>query len=379
MALSLYIHIPFCTKKCRYCDFYSVLYDEQPAQNYLTALSKEIALYKKEDPAIENATIQTIYIGGGTPSILTAHQLRELCGLIRNSFTLENNLEWTVECNPDSFTDEKAAVLLDGGVTRLSFGLQSINDKELSLLGRVHSSARCKEILLDPELAGFKSIGIDLMYGLPSQTIESLCETLAVVFASPRVRHVSAYELTIANGTPFGRHRSLLPLPGGEQMEEITENLWKTLEDNGFKQYEISNFAQEGHECRHNEAYWHHEPYLGLGCAAHSYIGARRWGNVRDINSYCTMVNGGSFPRDFIERIDKKKLAFEMLFLGLRTVNGINEDLFREHCGADIVDHVNREKIRLFEQQGLLTYKKPFWAPTKKGLLMADAMARALI
>lgn len=378
MNLSLYIHIPFCARKCRYCDFYSVPYDEQRADEYLAALAKEIALYNK-NPAIKNATVQTVYIGGGTPSILSVNQLQELCGVVRNSFTLANNVEWTVECNPDSFTREKAALFLENGVTRLSIGLQSLNEKELLLMGRVHSSARCKELLHDPILAEFASISIDLMSGLPGQTIGSLSDTLAIVFASPHVRHVSAYELTIASHTPFGRHQSLLSLPGQEQMGAMTETLWTMFETNGFKQYEVSNFARLGHECRHNEAYWNHEPYLGLGCAAHSFLEGKRWANVKDLSRYRSMVNDGTFPWEFEEEIDAEKLAFETLFLGLRTLKGIDEDVFKKRCGMELVDYVNREKLTLFKQQGLLAYKKPFWAPTKRGLLMADAIARELV
>jgi oxygen-independent coproporphyrinogen III oxidase len=378
MNLSLYLHIPFCARKCRYCDFYSVPYDEPRADEYLAALAKEISLYDN-DPEIHTATLHTVYIGGGTPSILSVGQLRELCGLVRNSFAFANNLEWTVECNPDSFTREKASVFLENGVTRLSFGMQSMNDKELALLGRVHSSTRCKEILYDPMLAEFASIGIDLMYGLPGQTIGSLAESLDMIFAAPRVSHISAYELTIASQTPFGRHRSLLPLPGRERMEAMTETLWNTLEVNGFEQYEVSNFARVGHKCRHNGAYWDHGPYLGLGCAAHSFIESKRWGNMKDISGYCSMVKDGSFPRDFHELIDTKCMAFEMLFLGLRRVKGIDENDFRKRCGVEFVDYVNCEKLDLFEKQGLLAYKKPFWVPTKRGLLMADGMARELV
>jgi oxygen-independent coproporphyrinogen-3 oxidase len=253
-----------------------------------------------------------------------------------------------------------------------------MNDRELSLMGRVHSSARSKEILFDPTLSGFTSIGVDVMYGLPGQTIESLSRTLEPVFASPYVRHISAYELTIAHDTPFGRHRSLLPLPGQERMETLTETLWQTLEARGYKQYEVSNFALEGHCCRHNEVYWDHGQYLGLGCAAHSFIGKSRWANVKDLSHYIFTMNNGSFALEFKEQLDYEKLAMEMVFLGLRRVRGIDEEAFKTRCGADIFDYVNRDKLYAFMEEGLLTYNKPFWAPTKKGLLLADAMAREL-
>jgi oxygen-independent coproporphyrinogen III oxidase len=375
MNLSLYIHVPFCAKKCRYCDFYSVAYDEDPARDYLAAVSREIE-YHLHDPSMAESTVRTVYIGGGTPSILSVNLLADLCSLVRDRFALADDREWTVECNPDSFTEEKAAVLLENGVTRLSFGVQSMEDRELSLLGRIHSATRCAELLDDPVLAGFKSVSADLMYGLPGQTDESLSRTVDTMVASHFVRHVSAYELTIAPGTPFGRHQSIMPLRGQEQMERITQKLWQKLEDAGFRQYEVSNFAQAGYECRHNEVYWDHGNYLGLGAAAHSFIDGQRWANVKDVKNYCSAGETGF--REFIERIDEGKMASEMLFLGLRRAKGIDEEAFKQRCGVDFVDYVNNDKLDLFQQKGLIVFDKPFWKPTKKGLLLADAMARYL-
>jgi oxygen-independent coproporphyrinogen-3 oxidase len=284
-----------------------------------------------------------------------------------------------VECNPDSFTEEKASVLLDGGVTRLTFGIQSFDDRELSFLGRVHTADRCREILADPACAQFVSIGIDLMYGLPGQTAGTLERSLKHIFESLYIKHISAYELTVSDGTPFGRRRSILPLPDDETMSAMTGRLWDLLEANGFMQYEISNFAKAGHECRHNRAYWNHEPYLGLGCAAHSFLPPQRSANIRDVNRYCAMVNDGLLPREFTETLDADKLGMEMLFLGLRTVRGIDEDRFIEKCGRSLMDFVDKNKFDLLVKRGLLAREKPFWKPSRKGLLMADAMAREIL
>ncbi|MBN2188535.1 MAG: radical SAM family heme chaperone HemW [Chitinispirillaceae bacterium] len=378
-GISLYVHVPFCRKKCRYCDFYSVPYDAALADAYLSALSDEIEIVKRQQPCYYSPRVRTVFIGGGTPSILSVKQLASLCGLLRASFVFEPDLEWTVECNPESFTREKAAALIDAGVTRLTFGFQSLDDRELSFLGRAHTAERCREILADQELGKFDSIGIDLMYGLPGQTAGTLERSLQQVFESPHVKHISAYELTMAYGTPFGRHRSMLSLPDEEAMSVMTGRLWELLESHGFMQYEVSNFAKAGHECRHNRVYWNHDPYLGLGCAAHSFLHPVRTANIRDVKRYGTMVKDGRFPLEFIETIDAKKIGMEMIFLGLRTTQGINEKVFFKKVRKSFPNFANKEKIRELMRCGLLVYEKPFWKPTKKGLLMADGIAREII
>lgn len=376
--LSLYLHIPFCAKKCRYCDFYSIPYDTVNVENYLAALSKEINLVKKTYRLNGSTPVQTVFIGGGTPTVLAVEQLRMLCTLIRTSFTLAPGYEWTVECNPESLIPEKASVLLDNGVTRLSFGFQSLDDRELSFLGRIHNAERCRLVLEEPLLARFSSIGVDLMFGLPGQTIGSVERSLQPLFDSLSIKHISAYELTVAEKTPFGRRRSMLPLPSDEAMSTMTGRLWDLLEEHGFLQYEVSNFAKPGHECRHNRAYWCHEPYLGLGCAAHSFLPPERTANVRDVSRYCAMVNEERLPLEFTEVLDSGKLGMEMIFLGLRTVLGINEKIFYEKCRVSLLDFVNKERFDILVKRGLLTYDKPFWKPSRSGLLMADAIAREI-
>ncbi len=378
--LTLYLHIPFCASKCRYCDFYSVRYEAGAASAYLSAIAKEIELCRKNGLIDDFAGFETVFFGGGTPSVLSAAELAALCRIVRNSFFLVPGYEWTVECNPESFTREKAAALLEGGVTRLTFGFQSLNDRELRTLGRVHSADQCRLLLADESLAPFTSIGVDLMYGLPGQSSETLGETLGTLFNSSRINHISAYELTIAEKTPFGRHRRLLPLPpADEEMSAMTERLWRLLRSNGFEQYEVSNFAKGGHRSRHNEAYWDRRPCLGLGCAAHSHLRGRRLANMADLDRYLAMVAEGRLPREFIEEIDLPKRATEMVFLGLRRVKGIDTTTFREKCGIFLEDFVNAKKMAEFIEQRLLASEPPFVRPTERGLLVADAIAAALI
>ncbi len=376
---TLYLHIPFCAAKCRYCDFYSVRYDAEAAVSYLGAIEKEIDLCRENGSIDDRVELETVFFGGGTPSTLSAAELTALCRVIRDSFTLAPGYEWTVECNPESFTPDKAAALREGGVTRLTFGFQSLNDRELRMLGRIHSADRCHILLVDESLTPFTSIGVDLMYGLPGQSFEALAETLDVIFTSSRVMHLSAYELTIAEETPFGRHHRLLSLPVEKEMSRMTEGLWRLLKTNGFEQYEVSNFAKEGHRCRHNEAYWDHRPWLGLGCAAHSYLDGQRFANIADLGSYLAMVADRRLPRDFIEEIDVPKQATEMVLLGLRRVKGIDTTTFLEKCGLSFEEFVNTKKMAEFIEEELLTFEPPFLRPTMRGLLVADAMAAALI
>jgi oxygen-independent coproporphyrinogen-3 oxidase len=375
--LSLYLHLPFCAKKCRYCDFYSVKTDEHLVKQYLVALSREIDLYH-DHAAVVDAQVQTVFFGGGTPSVLSPEDLAGLCGLIRSRFSLAPNVEWTVECNPESFSNEKGELLLGQGVTRLTFGIQSLDDRELSLLGRIHSAQRCIEVLSDPMLLLFSSVGADIIYGIPGQTVASLNRTISGLLALPLITHISAYELNIADGTPFGRHQSRIPVPDEDTMISMTHHVWDHLITAGFEQYEVSNFARPGYRCRHNEVYWDHNTYLGLGPAAHSYFRTERWANVRDIERYCIMVEAGELPREFTEILDPQKLAEEMVFLGLRKAQGIDENLFYEKCGKIFTEIVDSQKLEYYQSQGLIQYQKPFWQPTMQGMLVADGMAREL-
>jgi oxygen-independent coproporphyrinogen III oxidase len=377
-TISLYIHIPFCVKKCRYCDFYSVPYEAGLAAAYLEALEREIDLAAREG-ILDKCVVRTVYIGGGTPTVLGAAGLWSLCRLVKGRFSLARGFEWTVECNPESFTQEKAAALLDAGVNRLSLGVQSLDDRTLGLLGRAHDAARSRELLAEPALGSFGSVNVDLIYGLPGQTAASLESTVLELLASPYVNHFSAYELTLADETPFGRHRSLLPLPGDDDISAMTERLWRLLGENGFEHYEVSNFAKPGRRSRHNEAYWDHRPYVGFGCAANSYRHPLRWGNVKDLGRYAALLDADCLPREFTEEIDGKKLSEELLFLGLRRADGIDKELFLKKCGRHLGDIAGASKIAGFIQQGLLVEDDYSLRPTERGMLFADAMARELM
>ena len=374
MRCSLYIHIPFCKSKCRYCDFYSLAWHYGLVDEYIDALAREWELHCRRG-AWE---IDTVFVGGGTPSVLTVRQWERLHDRIFARLPLRAGAEWTVECNPESFTEEKAALLAAMGVTRITFGIQTLVDRELKTIGRPHSARLALELFGLPSLDRFESVGVDLMYGLPGQTAASFSGTVAAVLEYPAVRHISAYELTVAASTPFGRHRSLLPLPGEDAMEVMTDMLCTMLAARGFEHYEVSNFARDGHRCRHNCACWDHQPYIGLGCAAHSYLHPRRFRNVADVGRYCAVINGGDFAVDDEETIDAVTFAREMAFLRLRTADGLDEAVFRDKTGMDFDTWAGAERLTRFADDGLLIHQPPWWRPTSRGMWCADYIAREL-
>ncbi len=378
MNISLYIHVPFCAKKkCLYCDFYSVPYDTSLADAFITALEKEWLLVKK-GLALEDSCVKTIFFGGGTPSVLSLQQWERINARLIGGLTIADDYELTIECNPDSFTEEKSALWRSFGATRLTFGVQSLCDNELEFLGRSHSSAQALALLASPFLSGFKSIGLDLMYGLPNQTPESFSHSLNAALSAPGVRHLSAYELTLCKNSPFGRAKDL-PLPDEDAVYDMTRTLVSTSRNAGFERYEISNFARPGHHCRHNESYWDHSPYIGLGPAAHSYLQPRRWANIGDVKQYISLLASGNRPVDFEETIDREKLVSEMIFLRLRTTDGLNEETFAHAANEAFYSSKRRNILDDLQQRGLMQYQKPLWTLSESGMMVADGVTRRLM
>jgi oxygen-independent coproporphyrinogen III oxidase len=377
-SLSLYIHIPFCVKKCRYCDFYSVPYQAESANRLVNSLGLEWKLAEKE-LKLDNPEVTTIFIGGGTPSMLSVRHWKELNRNLFGTLRISRECEWTIECNPDSFTEEIARLWLSMGVSRLTFGIQSLIDHELGFLGRPHSASQALGVLRSPILSKFKSIGADLMYGIPGQTVGSFEESIRTVLSCPVVSHLSAYELIINPHTPLGRHVSKIPFPSEETVLAMAQALYGLGTAKGFERYEISNFSKKGHRCRHNEAYWSHCPYLGLGPAAHSYIAPQRFANTGDVSRYIAGVDGGKRPLEFVETIGTENLISEIIFLRLRTADGLDEDDFLERTGrafhsaarAPILDDLIKGNMIVRDQQR--------WRLTEQGMFVADAVAKKLV
>jgi oxygen-independent coproporphyrinogen III oxidase len=376
--LSLYIHVPFCKKKCRYCDFYSLPQDESATDAFVEALLVEWDLMRRQY-RLHDIPIATLFFGGGTPSMLSLKAWKKISDKLVSSLYFTENYEWSIECNPDSFTEEKALFWLDCGVTRLSIGVQSLVDRELRILGRIHDSQKALEVLGNAVLARFASIGVDIMYGLPGQTASSLKSTIETVFSYPHIRHISAYELTLGETTAFGRHQKRLPLPSEDVQISMTETVVEMLRDRGFERYEISNFSLPGHACRHNQTYWQHTPYIGLGPSAHSYLPPQRFSNSNSIDDYINKLNNRILPTGFTETLDRKALSREMIFLGLRTSRGISETDYRKSIGSDFASPQRAEAIAGFIRTGMMDHVFPFYRLTSKGMLFADAIARELM
>jgi oxygen-independent coproporphyrinogen-3 oxidase len=359
----LYIHVPFCKTKCPYCDFYSIT-DLTQVEEWLSALLKEMDQYRDTF-----GTFDTLYIGGGTPTILNDTALISLFEGIRNRFNFADDTEITVEANPDDITPEKLALLKSLGVNRLSIGVQSFNDEELTLLKRRHSLKGTEEALRRVNDSGFTNFGVDLIYGLPEQTVEGWIATLQKALAF-HPTHLSCYQLTFEKTTPFGALLEQGNLQGctEEQGRKFFLTTSKFLEENGFVHYEISNFSRgDEFRSRHNCRYWRHSPYLGLGPGAHSFQGGVRWWNCKSVKDYCDRLKKGSRPIAGSEVLSAEQLRLEKLFLGLRTCDGVALDVaFPESPYNELLHNIKKTRLLSVRDNRLI--------PTKKGFLMADRL-----
>ncbi len=351
MRWGIYVHIPFCRRKCFYCDFPSYAGRERYMADYTKALCREIAaqgsLYRERwgGPA-------TIYMGGGTPTALPVEWMEEiLCALREVSPAVD---EFTVEANPGTVDKGYLELLRRHGVNRLSLGVQSFDDALLRRIGRIHTGEDAKCAVDLARAAGFQNISLDLIYGLPGQSLEALRESVETADAL-EVQHISIYGLQVEEGTVFARQREMgkLELPGEDLEEAMYDYMVSELPKCGYARYEISNFARAGYESRHNLGYWQDVPYLGLGAAAHSYLDGRRWENTAGIEEYIRCMERGESPsREEGERT--REIAMEEFsFLALRTVDGIDKEAFRQRFGCTL-ESVYGAVVRQLEGKGLL-------------------------
>jgi putative oxygen-independent coproporphyrinogen III oxidase len=371
----LYLHIPFCKTKCPYCDFYSITStDFIPA--YLKALEREALLYKDSFTSFD-----TLYLGGGTPSLLDRAQLSGLMQSLHRHFDFAPDTEFTLEANPDDITGEKLGIFRDIGINRLSLGVQSFDEGELRFLQRRHTARLTRRAIELIRAAGFENLGLDLMYGLPGQSIGAWLKTLemALSFAP---EHLSCYQLTVSTGeTPAPHETPALPTPMARRLargefslpEEETQRDFfllthQFLEDQGFIHYEISNFARgEGYLCRHNRKYWDHTPYLGLGPAAHSFLDGRRWWNHRDLKSYAAALVAGAAPVAGSESLTPEQIRLETLYLGFRTRDGVPLEVIQQQPGWESV-------MSELQKSGLIRLVDERVTATPEGLVVADRL-----
>lgn len=367
----LYIHIPFCKKKCDYCDFYSVTATDDKATQYTQALLAHL----EEAAEFVRSPVETVYIGGGTPAMLGVKNLSLLLGTVRKLFKLAANPEITVELNPESTDKSLLKALKRAGCTRLSIGIQSAVDQELKRLGRLHSFEDAKNAVELARKVGFGNISVDLMYGIEGQSVDSLAYSLREIL-SLEPEHISCYGLKVEENTPLWRRRELADLPDDDIQAEFYETICETLRSAGYSHYEISNFAKPGYASSHNLKYWRLEPYLGFGPGAHSDFGGRRFSCVRSIDAYIDGIKNGEAVIDDIEEIPLKERAVEYVMLRLRLSEGFDLSEYTRLFSKSI--EPIEAKLREYEKHGFARYDGR-WALTENGFLVSNSIISSLL
>lgn len=361
--LGIYIHIPFCARKCNYCDFLSAPETRETKERYLSLLDREMQLYKEIVSARE---ADTLFIGGGTPSFLETDLTDKLLCSVKNWIPSENLKEFTIECNPNSVTEEKLNLYKEAGVTRISLGMQSACDEELKKLGRLHSVKEFEKTYELVRKHGFERVNIDVMAAIPGQTIESYKHTLEyVVGLSPE--HISSYSLIIEEGTPFyEKYRENPPVDEDtdRQMYDLTKEI---LGRHGYHRYEISNYAKEGQECIHNLKYWQGGDYLGLGLGAASCMEHERWSNARGLTDYADRICRGQKPVEQTEELGEEEQKAEFMFLGLRCMEGVSAERFEKKFHQSVEERYGKV-LHKYENMGLMRLVNGNWQLTEQGI-----------
>lgn len=359
----LYIHIPFCVRKCEYCDFVSFAGKENCIDRYIDALGCELEEYK-------GTRVDTIFIGGGTPSVLNAEQITRVCAVVRDNFVIDGDVEWSIEVNPGTVEDSKIKAMLIGGINRVSVGVQSFNNKELAAVGRIHNDKTAYDTVMKLSKAGFTNISIDLMESLPYQTAESFAYSLKKAVELP-IKHISVYSLIIEEGTPLKEKydRGIYCEPDEDTDRDMYAYTARFLKQYGFERYEISNYAKAGFESRHNIKYWQCEEYIGAGLAAHSYYRGRRYSNTTDLEKYMS----GDFRSGEEEELTENDKMSEFMMLGLRMMRGIDTAEFEKRFGKSFYEVYGKTAAR-FEKLGLLEYCGDFCRLTEKGIDVSNSV-----
>ncbi|MDZ7616929.1 MAG: radical SAM family heme chaperone HemW [Patescibacteria group bacterium] len=364
-SIGLYVHVPFCRSKCAYCAFVSHAGRDAQMPRYVDVVVREIARRAEET---EHPRACTAFLGGGTPSLLSASQIARILEALREAFPFDANAEITCECNPGTLTGEFSRALRAGGVNRLSLGAQAFQPRLLGHLGRPHDWRDVVTSVDRARQAGIENINLDLMFGLPSQTVADMRETVeAAVGLSPT--HLSCYSLMVEEGTPLARdiEAGTLPLPDEAADRAMYELARRILGEHGYEQYEISNFARKGYACQHNIGCWTRVPYLGFGCAAHSFFGERRSMNPSELDAY---LQGGAVE---VETISPQNARFESIMLGLRMTRGVHDADFVRMHGMGIRDAFG-EQLDAPIRAGLLEWRDGALRLTRLGLDLQDSV-----
>lgn len=377
MEFGLYVHLPYCRSLCPYCAFSKAPLHRAEPGRLLRALAREWADARAEAPgAWGGARPRTVYVGGGTPTALDAAALRAFFAWLSDSFDLSRVREFTVEANPEGLADEKLAILEDAGVSRLSLGIQSLEPAVLRTLGRIHSPGAALDALDRARAHGFRNLSADLMVAVPGETEEGIERALDAL-VSRRTPHLSVYSLQLEAGTPLERKAAAgrFEAPDDDVAAARYDAVARRLAAAGYRHYEVSNFALPGYESRHNQSYWMRRPYLGLGPGAHSFDGARRWGNAEDVADYFARLEAGRLPRESVHRLSEADAREEAVFLGLRRARGVRRSLLER-----IAPGASGEWTRWAAGAGAVRLDPPGRVrPTERGLLTAHEVASELL
>ena len=364
IPLELYVHIPFCVRKCQYCDFLSGPSDEETKDRYIEALLKEIRAAEHT----EDYEIVSVFIGGGTPSALKAEAIASIMRTLQEKFFFCEDAEVTIEANPGTVDLEKLTIYRNVGINRLSLGLQSTDAEELKLLGRIHSYEEFLKSYEWAREAGFSNINIDLMFAIPGQTGEAWRQHLYQV-AELNPEHISAYSLIIEEGTPFAEQN--LDLPDEDTEYQMYEDTAEILERYGYRQYEISNYAKQGYMCRHNAGYWQRREYLGFGLGASSLYGGMRFSNTHQMQEYLKESRNPDQIRKDVTVLSRNEQIEEFMFLGLRMTEGISEKKFEENFNVRLMD-IYGDILQKYEETGFMEHIETKWRLTRKGIHVSN-------
>lgn len=365
--MGLYVHIPFCKQKCMYCDFPAYQNLQDYYETYIYALVQEIDLWISEHPESKERPIDTIYFGGGTPTELSIQQIKMILDKIKSTFTITDDCHMTIESNPGEVDLRYLTKLVQLGFNRISFGVQTFDDKALTMLHRSHNGEKAKEAVYDAKEAGFADINIDLIYGLPRQSLDDIKRNLTIVEELP-INHISTYGLQVEVGTYLYHlvQKNLISIPSESIDEAMYDTMMEGLKELGFERYEISNFSKDNFYSRHNLKYWHYVDYLGFGAGAHSFYNGVRRSNNRNVMPYIQSVDRYVMPTINTETITLERAQEDFCFLALRTKWGLDEQKFEDTFGVSVYDLFGTTLEDLVSK-GLLEYQNGSYHLTAKG------------
>ncbi|MEH7353213.1 radical SAM family heme chaperone HemW [Neobacillus drentensis] len=376
MIKAAYLHIPFCEHICHYCDFNKVFLKGQPVDDYLQALDQEMKVTLEQFPT---DSLQTIFVGGGTPTSLNEKQLLSFCESINRNLPKSNTCEFTFEANPGDLTKEKLQILKDAGVNRISLGVQTFNEDLLKKIGRVHQARDVYQSIENAKTVGFENISIDLIFSLPTQTVNDFKESLTEAF-SLDIPHYSAYSLIIEPKTVFYNllKKGKLPTPGEDIEATMYEILMEEMGKHGFNQYEISNFSRHGYESKHNLTYWNNEYYYGFGAGAHSFVNGIRRSNLGPLKKYIEQISSGNLPVFEEHLVSKAEQMEEEMFLGLRKTEGVSITHFIEKFNFDPQKIFEQELTDLISKQWIEVKNNHIYL-TKNGCFLGNEVFQSFL